>query len=121
MISSLSATVAGVLLTASQVFFWTPFGRTLLTNEYLYLILAIFLPIIFITRPVTNNTRGPLPWYDIVLAGLVMALNLFFAVNAQNIINFGWDYAGPYISIVLAYAHWLITLEALRRAAGAQP
>ena len=111
-------TVAGVLLTASQVFFWTPFGRTLLTNEYLYLILAIFLPIIFITRPVTNNTRGPLPWYDIVLAGLVMALNLFFAVNAQNIINFGWDYAGPYISIVLAYAHWLITLEALRRAAG---
>lgn len=111
-------TVMGVLLTASQVFFWSPFGRTLLTNEYLYLILAIFLPIIFIARPVSNKTAGPLPWYDILLAALAMALNLYFAINAQNILNFGWDYAAPYIAIVLAYAHWLLTLEALRRAAG---
>src|SRR5699024_1667049 len=74
-------TVIGVLLTASQVFFWTPFGRTLLTNEYLYLVLAIFLPIIFITRPISKKASGPLSWYDLVFAGLAMALNLFFAIN----------------------------------------
>lgn len=111
-------TVAGVLLTASQVFFWSPFGRTLLTNEYLYLVLAIFLPIVFISRPISKNSTGPLPWYDLVLAGLALGLNIYFAINAQNVINFGWDYAAPDYAIVIAYAHWLITLEALRRAAG---
>ena len=111
-------TVIGVLLTASQVFFWSPIGRTLLTNEYLYLVLAIFLPIVFITQPVSGKSTGRLPWYDIVLAGLAMALNLYFAINAQNVINFGWDYAAPNVAIVIAYAHWLLTLEALRRAAG---
>lgn len=111
-------TVIGVLLTASQVFFWSPIGRTLLTNEYLYLVLAIFLPIVFITQPISGKSTGRLPWYDIVLAGLAMALNLYFAINAQNVINFGWDYAAPNVAIVIAYAHWLLTLEALRRAAG---
>lgn len=93
-------TVIGVLLTASQVFFWSPIGRTLLTNEYLYLVLAIFLPIVFITQPVSGKSTGRLPWYDIVLAGLAMALNLYFAINAQNVINFGWDYAAPNVAIV---------------------
>ena len=111
-------TVAGVLLTASQVFYWSPIGRTLLTNEYLYLVLAIFLPIIFIARPISKKSSGPVPWYDLALAGTAMALNLYFAINAQNVINFGWDYAAPDFAIVLAYAHWLLTLEALRRAAG---
>ncbi|GAA4476286.1 TRAP transporter permease [Enteractinococcus fodinae] len=114
----MTLTVIGVLLTASQVFFWSPIGRTLLTNEYLYLVLAIFLPIVFITQPVSGKSTGRLPWYDIVLAGLAMALNLYFAINAQNVINFGWDYAAPNVAIVIAYAHWLLTLEALRRAAG---
>lgn len=110
--------VLGILLTASQVFFWSPFGRTLLTHEYLYIILALYLPIIFIVRPITKKSTGRIPWYDKALGGLAMGLNLYFALNAENIVNFGWDYAAPDLAVGLSYAHWIITLEALRRAAG---
>ena len=44
-------TVLGVLLAMNQVFFWNVGGLSLLTNSYLYLILAVFLPVVFIVNP----------------------------------------------------------------------
>ena len=47
-------TVLGVLATMNQVFFWNLGGVTLLENTFLYLLLATFLPIIFIVTPATH-------------------------------------------------------------------
>ena len=51
-------TVLGVLATMNQVFFWNLGGVTLLENTFLYLLLATFLPIIFIVTPATHRRGG---------------------------------------------------------------
>lgn len=111
-------TLIGVGLTVAQVFYWSPFGRTLLGNEFLYLILAAFLPIVFLAFPMYTRAKPGVPWYDVVLAVAVAGVNLYFASNAQAILNEGWDYAGPSTAVYLSYLQWLLVLEVLRRAAG---
>ncbi|MGC7991067.1 hypothetical protein ACP3WY_25770, partial [Salmonella enterica] len=41
-------TLAGILLTMNQVFFWNIGGLAVLTNAFLYLLIACFIPIVFI-------------------------------------------------------------------------
>ena len=44
-------TVAGILLTMNQVFFWNLGDLAVLTNSFLYLLMACFVPIVFIVNP----------------------------------------------------------------------
>lgn len=48
-------TVVGILLSMNQVFFWNLGGLAILTNAYLYLLLACFLPIVFIVWPLRKR------------------------------------------------------------------
>ena len=45
---ALVMTVAGIAVVLSQVFLWNPFGPTMLTNQFLYVVLALFLSQVFI-------------------------------------------------------------------------
>ena len=45
---SLLLTLAGIAVVLSQVFLWNPFGPTLLTNQFLYVVLAFFLSQVFL-------------------------------------------------------------------------
>ncbi len=111
-------TVLGLLLTVSQVFFWNPFGGSLLKPQFLYLILAIFLPLVFLIFPAHKGSKKKIAWYDVLLFAATIVVNVYFAYNAENVINFGWDYAGPPVAVAFSLLEWALVLEALRRAAG---
>ncbi|MUN63055.1 TRAP transporter fused permease subunit [Kocuria sediminis] len=128
-------TVLGVLLAMNQVFFWNVGGLSLLTNSYLYLILAAFLPVVFIVNPLRKvplaakvgagrDDDAPVPhespvrWYDVLLMVVAAAVCVYFAVNGTRIKNFGWEFMAPTTATVAAFVLWLVVLEALRRTGG---
>lgn len=111
-------TVAGLALTLSNVFFWNPFGGSLLRNQYLYLLLALFLPLVFVLFPAYKGARGKVPWYDVLLFAAAFVVNAYFGYNAENITTMGWDYTAPPLAVAFSFVEWLLVLEALRRAAG---
>ncbi|MFD5278573.1 TRAP transporter permease [Pseudarthrobacter sp. NPDC058362] len=131
-------TVLGVLLAMNQVFFWNMFGLSLLSNSYLYLVMACFLPVVFIVNPVrkaplaekieathsddgdtASGHRGAaVRWYDIALMLVSATVCLYFAFNGAEIKNFGWEYMAPAPATVAAFALWAVVLEVLRRTGG---
>ena len=114
-------TVLGVLLTMNQAFFWNAFGIALLTNSYLYYILACFLPLVFLLFPALKSLRGRrMPIYDAALAAITFVVCVYFGFNGERISNLGWDksLSYPAITLVFSFVLWAIVLEALRRTAG---
>ena len=112
-------TVIGVLVAMNQAFFWNPFGVSLLRNGYLYYVLACFLPLVFLTLPVYKGAKLKKPaWYDVTLFLLTTAVCVYFGINAENIVNLGWDFMAPLAAQVSSLILWAVVLEALRRAAG---
>ncbi|ALU41358.1 C4-dicarboxylate ABC transporter (plasmid) [Kocuria flava] len=133
-------TVLGVLLAMNQVFFWNVGGLSLLTNSYLYLILAAFLPVVFIVNPLRkiplaqqveaqqddragSTAAGPgrerrVQWFDVLLMVVSAAVCVYFAVNGTRIKNYGWEFMAPTSATIAAFVLWLVVLEALRRTGG---
>ncbi len=108
----------------------TIFGYTLLGNQYLYLLIALLMPLTFIFWPGSGKERpfqsgerrrgwiGRVPVYDVVLFLLALATGLYLAFNAETIIYEGWEYAAPDSAIWISYLLWLLVLEAARRVGG---
>lgn len=135
-VAVIALTVLGVLLAMNQVFFWNLLGLSLLSNSYLYLVMACFLPVVFIVNPVrkaplaekieaTRSDDGPsrhcgtaVRWYDVVLMLVSATVCLYFAFNGAEIKNFGWEYMAPAPATVAAFALWAVVLEVLRRTGG---
>ncbi len=112
-------TLAGITVTLSQAFFINPFGGTLLANQYLYVVLACFLPIVFISFPATaTRGRDHVPAYDVALAVLAGVTLIYFGVNAELILTEGWDYVSPTPALIGSFVLWALVLETLRRTAG---
>ncbi len=114
-------TVVGIFLAMNQAFFWDAFGVVILTNSYLYFILACFLPIVFLLFPASKVLRSkPLPIYDVALAAITFAVCVYFGFKGENIVTNGWDksLSYPTITLVFSFILWAIVLEALRRTAG---
>ncbi|WP_104128294.1 TRAP transporter permease [Cryobacterium sp. Y57] len=112
-------TVVGVLVAMNQAFFWNPFGFSLIRNGYLYYILACFLPLVFLTLPAHKKAKQKRPaWYDVTLFLLTTVVCVYFGINAENIVNLGWDFMAPFAAQVSSLILWVVVLEALRRAAG---
>lgn len=114
-------TVVGIFLAMNQAFFWDAFGVVILTNSYLYFILACFLPIVFLLFPASKVLRSkPLPIYDVALAAITFVVCVYFGFKGENIVTNGWDksLSYPTITLVFSFILWAIVLEALRRTAG---
>lgn len=140
-------TVLGVLVTMNQVFFWRLGGITLLQNTFLYLLLACFLPIVFIVTPALSRrvrkspgaaggpppgtstlqiieaegmrtARQGVPLYDVLLMVLTVISCLYFASHGVDIQEYGWEWNAPAVATVLSLVFWALVVEILRRAAG---
>jgi len=94
----------------------------LLSNHYLYAILALLLPLTFIFFPAFSGAHGSgassVPWYDALLAALTFGVCAFFFANSINIVDQGWEFVAPQYAIYASYLLWLLVLEAVRRAGG---
>lgn len=90
-----------------------------LETEYLYALIALLLPVVFVTRTAAGAQRtGPVPARDWVLAAAAFAVPATFAAHADAILLQGWEYTAPPYAKILSCVMWALVLEALRRAAG---
>lgn len=113
-------TIVGLGLAINQAFF-LGLGGSLLTNQYLYLILAAFLPIVFLLFPAvkgTTSSRTQVPWYDVAIALVTLVTCVYLGVNGERILTRGWDYIAPPVATTASFILWAVVLEALRRTAG---
>ncbi|WP_153731788.1 TRAP transporter permease [Sporosarcina obsidiansis] len=112
-------TLIGIFLTLNQIFFWNFLGVTLITSAYLYLALTCFLSIVFLIYPFSSKYgKDKVPFYDVLLFLLTIVITIYFAINAENIINFGWDYQAPGTASIFSVLLWILVIDALRRCAG---
>ena len=94
-------------------------GVVLLDNAYLYFLCALLAGTVFVLVPASRRARRDgVPWYDAALFALTVAIFGYFALNAHRIINEGWEFNAPREAIAVAFAGWLVILEATRRAGG---
>ncbi len=113
-------TLAGVLLAINQLFNLQLFaGVVLLDNQYLYLLAACFLSIVFLVFPAYGRAASDrVPWYDLILFGASLLVCGYFAWHGETILMRGWEYAAPDTAAALSVVLWLLILEGARRAGG---
>ncbi|TAK46396.1 MAG: TRAP transporter fused permease subunit [Betaproteobacteria bacterium] len=94
-------------------------GTTLIDSAYLYWLCALLVGSVFLLMPATRGARRDgVPWYDVLLFLLSFGVFTYFALNAQRVVLEGWEYKAPREAVWIAYAGWLMLLEATRRAGG---
>lgn len=89
-----------------------------LETEYFYLLLALLLPLAFIIYPLTRSAANHVPWYDLLLAVITLAICGYFAFKGNEILDVGWEYDAPVHANYMAFVLWALVLEATRRAGG---
>lgn len=116
----ISVASAAILLALNQILNLGFFvGKVLLDTAYLYWLCALLAGCVFLLIPATKRARHDgVPWYDAALYVLTVAVFGYFALNAHRIISEGWEFSAPNEAIWIAYAGWLLILEATRRAGG---
>jgi TRAP transporter 4TM/12TM fusion protein len=86
-------------------------------NHYYYALLALLLPFSFlIYPPFKNATRY---WYDIVLGLATFCVCMYFFVNSETMLDYGWEFSAPDTAVMMSYLLWALALEAIRRCGGA--
>jgi TRAP transporter 4TM/12TM fusion protein len=113
-------TLAMLVLGINQTFnIGSAFGLTLLLNQYLYAVLALSIPMVFLLFPATlkglKKEPGILDWALAVVSLLTLG---FFIIHAYDIVINGWEMAPPPVMVVMGTILWAIMLEAGRRAGG---
>jgi len=94
-------------------------GFSMFNVQYIYALLALMLPMVFIAIPATFGWRkGPVPWYDWVLAAASVACCIYFISNSVRAVHEGWEFGAPQAAVYVSYLTWLIALEAVRRCGG---
>ncbi|MFC2002032.1 TRAP transporter permease [Chloroflexota bacterium] len=106
-----------VLLGLLFLFHWYPFGWAFSVWTYRFYLVAIFIPLCFIW--IRASKKAPVdrvPWYDILLGLLTIAIALYFAAQEQRAEYL--EIRTPPLGTALGLTLWLLVLEAGRRAAG---
>lgn len=110
----------GVLAAAVYLFHFgvSIWGELIVGTAYLHLILAFFLPHVFLYFPASSRFQSRFPWYDLVLAILCFVTPFYFFLHGQDILFKGWEVAPPPLAFFLGIIMWALVLEAARRAVG---
>ncbi|WP_288903510.1 TRAP transporter fused permease subunit [uncultured Sneathiella sp.] len=116
----IAVTVIVTLLAVNQLFnagFLV--GHTWLDNEYQYALFGLLVPVVFLIFPATSKSAmDRVPWYDILFAVVTFGLLVFFFMNAEAIVDNGWEMGAPDYIVMLGLVLWLLVLEGTRRAGG---
>lgn len=111
--------VVAVLVTINQIFNLHFFvGFVPLENQYLALLAGLLLPVVFLIFPARRGDFDRLPWYDIALFAVTVAVCGFILWSGPRSVSEGWEYYAPQHAVIAAFALWLLLLEAVRRAGG---
>src|SRR5690606_9770046 len=96
-------TALSTLLAVNQIFNLGFLSDTvMLDSRYLYLITGFMLAMVFITFPSHSKNLNHVPWYDLVIIGLITVIFGYYAWFAERIVLEAWEYAAPPIGVALA-------------------
>ena len=86
---------------------------------YLFFLLALYLPLVFIAFPERKNaSREKIPWYDILLASLSFISAMFCFIHSIDILTMGWEVIAPVEARVFSLCLIVLALEGARRSGG---
>ncbi len=108
----------GILLCVNQLFQLRVAGFMPIASGYYYYVLAFFLSISFLIFPGRKTDSKKLRWYDWGLFLITIAVNVYFALNAETILTSGWEYSTPILPLILSFVLWALALEGVRRTSG---
>ena len=111
-------TFLGCVITINQIFNIGIFGFRPVSNSYLYLLLGIFQPIVFLMFPFNDKYKEKIFYPDIIAAISIFFIGIYFSINAENILMSGWDIEAPIFPTVLSIIFIILSLESLRRTGG---
>lgn len=114
------ATVVLIILGTNQAFnFSASFGYTLIEQQYLYIVLALSIPLVFLLFPLHAGRGNTKPTrLDWALAGLTLTCLGFFIFHAYSIVILGWEMLPPPSTVVVGAILWGLVLESARRTGG---
>jgi len=111
--------IVAILVAINQIFLISLFGFILLEISYLHLLLGICLAIVFICYSPTKGAAKGIPWYDVLLACLSVAIGTYFSCHGMDILTAGWMFAPPHVGVTVSSVMLsVVVLEALRRVTG---
>ncbi len=108
-------TVAGLSLSINQIFNLGAFGFRPVSTAYYYLMIGLFGAVGYLTFAARKADAAGARWYDWLLGGALLGISVWLAVNAQPIIDQGWNMAAPGYAAVIAAVYIALILENLRR------
>jgi len=111
-------TFLGCVITINQIFNIGIFGFRPVSNSYLYLLLGLFQPIVFLMFPFNDKYKEKIFYPDIIAAITIFFIGIYFSINAENILISGWDIEAPIFPTVLSIIFIILSLESLRRTGG---
>lgn len=85
-------------------------------NHYYYALMGLLLPLCYLLNPTLKNPKSI--WIDSALALLACAACIFFFINAETMLDFGWEFGAPEHAVWPSYLLWLLIMEAVRRSGG---
>jgi TRAP transporter 4TM/12TM fusion protein len=101
----------GLALGLAYIFGFTLGGDRLLEGEYYWLFIGLFSAAAFIALPAYAGQKK-VPFYDLIAAVLVIAISIYFATNAWDMVQAGW------FNLPLGIVIWLMMMELSRRSGG---
>ena len=108
--------IASAILTN---FYLSLFGWTFSGTGYLFFLLALYLPLVFLAFPPTKGaSRDKIPWYDLLFAALSFISAFFCFTHSLDILTMGWEVRAPFIARVLSLALLVMVVESARRTGG---
>ena len=85
-------------------------------NHYYYALMALLLPLCFLIYPTFRNHKSY--YFDSVLSLAAFCSCVFFFVNAETMLDFGWEFLAPSYAVWVSYLLWVLIMEAVRRSGG---
>ncbi len=108
-----------IILAIYQIYHLRLGGIMIMDNSYLYLILALFMPQVFLYFPLVRGSSSKSLWLlDCFLAFISFIIPAIFARYGYTIIERGWGYFAPEEITYMAIILWALVIEAVRRTTG---
>lgn len=85
-------------------------------NHYYYALMALLLPLCFLIYPSFRSPKSY--WLDGVLSLSAFSCCAFYFINAETMLDYGWEFLAPDYAVYVSYAFWVLVMEAVRRSGG---